>query len=264
MSVQRATVLAIDDDRAQLNALRRIAQRDERIELLAADNAIDGMLQLATTRPDVVVMDIFMPGLDGIEACRRIRSTPETRDVRVVLMSAGLTSELESLARDAGASDVLAKPLTADTLAAIARNDRDAQPAPAEHAVELSAPPTQVRGADVLVQMLADAGVEVVFGLPGGAISPVHDALLDSNIRVITTRHEAGAMFAAAGYARSTGKLGVVAVTSGPGALNALTGSRRRGATAFPCCSSSAKCRARSTARACCKTARRTGCRSSK
>ncbi len=72
--------------------------------------------------------------------------------------------------------------------------------------------------------MLAAAGVDVVFGLPGGAISPVHDALLDQDIRVITTKHEAGAMFAAAGYAQTTGKLGVVAVTSGPGALNAMTG----------------------------------------
>lgn len=82
----------------------------------------------------------------------------------------------------------------------------------------------KARGADVLVSMLAAAGVEVVFGLPGGAISPVHDALLDSPIRSVTTRHESGAMFAAAGYAHATGKLAVVAVTSGPGCLNAMTG----------------------------------------
>ncbi|MBC7974991.1 MAG: acetolactate synthase large subunit, partial [Myxococcales bacterium] len=74
-----------------------------------------------------------------------------------------------------------------------------------------------MRGADLLVEMLAAAGVEVVFGLPGGAISPVHDALIDSGLRVITTRHESGAMFAAAGYSRATGRLAVVAVTSGPG-----------------------------------------------
>jgi acetolactate synthase I/II/III large subunit len=80
------------------------------------------------------------------------------------------------------------------------------------------------RGADLLVSMLSTAGVDVVFGLPGGAISPVHDALIDHSIRVITTKHEANAMFAAAGYAHTTGKLGVVAVTSGPGALNCMTG----------------------------------------
>lgn len=81
------------------------------------------------------------------------------------------------------------------------------------------------RTADILVDVLADAGVEVIFGLPGGPIAPIHDALLDRpDIRTITTRHEAGAIFAAAGYAQATGKLGVVVVTSGPGILNAMTG----------------------------------------
>jgi acetolactate synthase-1/2/3 large subunit len=81
------------------------------------------------------------------------------------------------------------------------------------------------RTADVFVEMLANAGVEVIFGLPGGPIAPIHDALLDRpDIRTITTRHEAGAVFAAAGYAQATGKLAVAVVTSGPGILNALTG----------------------------------------
>ncbi len=65
----------------------------------------------------------------------------------------------------------------------------------------------------------------MVFGLPGGAISPMHDALLDHpQVRVVTTRHEADAVFAAAGYCRVTGKPCVVLVTSGPGILNAMTG----------------------------------------
>jgi len=73
--------------------------------------------------------------------------------------------------------------------------------------------------------VLAEAGVEVVFGLPGGPISPLHDALLDApSIRVVTTRHESGALFAAAGYAHTSGRLGVAAGTSGPGVLNAMTG----------------------------------------
>lgn len=81
------------------------------------------------------------------------------------------------------------------------------------------------RTADVLADVLAQAGVEVVFGLPGGTIAPIFDALMDHpEIRVVTTKHEAGAMFAAAGYARTTGKLGVVMVTSGPGITNSLTG----------------------------------------
>src|SRR4051795_1322244 len=78
------------------------------------------------------------------------------------------------------------------------------------------------RVADVLIDVLVESGVDVVFGLPGGAIGPLNDALLDHpGIRVITTRHESGALFAAAAYARTTGKIGVVMVTSGPGILNA-------------------------------------------
>jgi acetolactate synthase I/II/III large subunit len=84
---------------------------------------------------------------------------------------------------------------------------------------------TERRTADVLIDVLVEAGVNVVFGLPGGTIAPLHDALLDRpEIRVITSRHESGAMFAAAGYARMSGRIGVVMVTSGPGVLNAITG----------------------------------------
>jgi acetolactate synthase-1/2/3 large subunit len=82
-----------------------------------------------------------------------------------------------------------------------------------------------VRAADALVDGLIAGGVELVFGLPGGAISPMYDAFLDHpEVRVVTTRHEAGAIFAAAGYCRATNKPCVVMVTSGPGILNALTG----------------------------------------
>src|SRR5262245_14312026 len=87
-----------------------------------------------------------------------------------------------------------------------------------------SAPATR-RTADVLVDARASAGVGTVFVLPGGPISPIHDALMDrKDMRVITTRHESGAMFAACGYAHTSGRLGVAAVTSGPGVLNAMTG----------------------------------------
>lgn len=81
------------------------------------------------------------------------------------------------------------------------------------------------RSADLVVDQLAQAGADVVFGLPGGAISPVFDALLDRpDLKLVTTKHEAGAVFAAIGHARATGRLGVVVVTSGPGILNTLTG----------------------------------------
>ncbi len=80
-------------------------------------------------------------------------------------------------------------------------------------------------GAEMVVKALVDQGVEVVFGYPGGAVLPIYDALFKQNrLRHILVRHEQGAVHAAEGYARSTGKVGVVLVTSGPGATNAVTG----------------------------------------
>ncbi len=79
-------------------------------------------------------------------------------------------------------------------------------------------------GADVIIEALRRENVEYVFGLPGGAVMPVFDAILDAKINLILTRHEQGATHMADGYARATGKPGVVLVTSGPGATNTVTG----------------------------------------
>ncbi len=80
-------------------------------------------------------------------------------------------------------------------------------------------------GAEVLLRCLREQGVEVIFGYPGGAVLPIYDALFQqSDIRHILVRHEQAAVHAAEGYARSTGRVGVVLVTSGPGATNAVTG----------------------------------------
>jgi acetolactate synthase-1/2/3 large subunit len=80
-------------------------------------------------------------------------------------------------------------------------------------------------GAEILLQALREQGVEVIFGYPGGAVLPIYDALYQQNdIRHILVRHEQAAVHAAEGYARSTGRVGVVLVTSGPGATNAVTG----------------------------------------
>ena len=80
-------------------------------------------------------------------------------------------------------------------------------------------------GAEMVVRALLDQGVDVLFGYPGGAVLPIYDALFhEERLRHILVRHEQGATHAAEGYARSTGKPGVVLVTSGPGATNAVTG----------------------------------------
>ena len=103
--------------------------------------------------------------------------------------------------------------------------DQKTAPA-ADAAIELDT----LTGAEMVIRALVDQGVEVMFGYPGGAVLPIYDALFQDNaqhgerLRHILVRHEQGAAHAAEGYARSTGKPGVVLVTSGPGATNAITG----------------------------------------
>lgn len=81
-----------------------------------------------------------------------------------------------------------------------------------------------LRGAEIVLECLRAEGVELMFGYPGGAIMPLYDALESSGIRHVLTRHEQGAVFAAEGYARVTGNVGVALATSGPGATNLVTG----------------------------------------
>jgi acetolactate synthase-1/2/3 large subunit len=99
---------------------------------------------------------------------------------------------------------------------------------PAQQPATQSKPKTQplINGADILVEALIRQGVDTVFAYPGGASMPMHQALThrDSQLRTILPRHEQGGVFAAEGYARSTGKVGVCMATSGPGATNLVTG----------------------------------------
>ena len=95
----------------------------------------------------------------------------------------------------------------------------------------------QLTGAKILWECLVREGVDTVFGYPGGAILPAYDAMLAYPIRHVLVRHEQGAAHMADGYARASGRVGVVVATSGPGATNLVTGlatakaSRRAGAT---------------------------------
>jgi acetolactate synthase-1/2/3 large subunit len=80
------------------------------------------------------------------------------------------------------------------------------------------------KGAQILVEGLMREGVEVRFGIPGGAVLPIFDVLYDSPINFYLTKHEQGAAHMADGYARATGRVGVCIATSGPGATNLTTG----------------------------------------
>ncbi|WDZ87364.1 acetolactate synthase large subunit [Micromonospora cathayae] len=119
---------------------------------------------------------------------------------------------------------------TPETLAHSARRARttaeptaDRAAAPATPAVPAVGAPLQVSGAGSLVRSLEALGVDVVFGIPGGAILPAYDPLYDSRVRHILVRHEQGAGHAATGYAQATGRVGVCIATSGPGATNLVT-----------------------------------------
>jgi acetolactate synthase-1/2/3 large subunit len=86
-------------------------------------------------------------------------------------------------------------------------------------------PGREMTGAEMVLEVLADQGVKHLFGYPGGAVLPIYDAIFQQKkVEHILVRHEQGAVHAAEGYARSTGKVGCVLVTSGPGATNAVTG----------------------------------------
>jgi acetolactate synthase-1/2/3 large subunit len=80
------------------------------------------------------------------------------------------------------------------------------------------------KGAKIIMEVLKDEGVDIIFGFPGGAVIDIYDELVNTDIRHILVRHEQGAVHAADGYARASGKVGVCLVTSGPGATNTVTG----------------------------------------
>src|SRR4249920_759565 len=97
---------------------------------------------------------------------------------------------------------------------------------PKQKAMVKESSPEKISGSEILLRSLVEEGVETIFGYPGGAIMPVYDALYHYNDRLehILVRHEQGAIHAAQGYARTSGKTGVVFATSGPGATNLVTG----------------------------------------
>ena len=98
-AIRPVRVIVVDDDALQLRALERRTRDSTHVELIAIDNAIDALLAVGSLEPDLVVIDVFMPGLDGLEACRRIKSNAKTKDVQVVLASAAMSADLEAAAR---------------------------------------------------------------------------------------------------------------------------------------------------------------------
>jgi CheY-like chemotaxis protein len=117
VNAAKKRLLVVDDDAKQLAAIARALKgQGHRIELRTVDNGIDALVQVGAFAPNVVVLDVFMPGLDGVEVCKHLKKMSETTDVKVVITSGQLTAKIEEEARAAGAARCLNKPLELEQL----------------------------------------------------------------------------------------------------------------------------------------------------
>lgn len=115
----RRRLVVVDDDQKQLGALRRVLKPyADRIELKTVDNGIDALVLVGAFKPQVVVIDVFMPEVSGIEVCRRLTTNPRTKNTQIIIASGQLTPEVEQQAIEAGAHRCLHKPLAHKTLLA--------------------------------------------------------------------------------------------------------------------------------------------------
>jgi excisionase family DNA binding protein len=113
----RRRLLVVDDDTAQLKAVGRSLKRyADRVEAILVDNGIDALISIGARRPHAVVLAAALPGLDGVEVCRRLKANQDTSDIAVVLVVSHLTANVEEGARRAGARQVVRKPLDVPVL----------------------------------------------------------------------------------------------------------------------------------------------------
>lgn len=111
-AMSRRRLLIVDDNQKHLEAIkRRFKQHADRVELAVAGNGIDALVQVGAFKPHLVVIDVFMGELDGLEVCRRLKSNPDTKAIDVIVTSGQLTEAIESDAKKAGAVSCLAKPI---------------------------------------------------------------------------------------------------------------------------------------------------------
>lgn len=109
---QAKRLLLIDDDAAFLRTTRRaLKQSFPDLEIEIAEGAVEGLLKIGTDKPDAVLLDAMMPGMDGVEACRQIRQNPNTAEIVVIALTGRLDDELTASFKTAGATACLRKPL---------------------------------------------------------------------------------------------------------------------------------------------------------
>ncbi len=113
----RVRVLIVDDDAKQLASLERVLKPyAARIDVALCTNGIEALVKIGSFRPQMIVCDIYMPHLDGLEVCRKLRANAETESIDIILATAQLTPELEKKAHEAGARRVTSKPVNVDLI----------------------------------------------------------------------------------------------------------------------------------------------------
>jgi excisionase family DNA binding protein len=114
---ERKSLLLVDDDALYLRSLRRsLTRADRSLQVEACTSGVEALILIGARKPDVVVLDVFMPGIDGIEVCEKIKSNPETQNTMVIAVTGRPSSGLEKKVTKAGASAFLAKPFKAAQL----------------------------------------------------------------------------------------------------------------------------------------------------
>ena len=111
----RQRLLIVDDDAKQLASLE-LKPYASRIDVALCTNGIEALVKVGSFRPHMIVLDVYMPHLDGLEVCRKLRANAETQAIDVVMATAQLTSELEKKALEAGARRVMSKPVHVDVI----------------------------------------------------------------------------------------------------------------------------------------------------
>ncbi len=113
----RRRLLVVDDDATQLKALARAFKRfADKVAVVTVSNGIDALVLVGSFRPHFVLLDVFMPGVDGLEVCRRLKANPETSSIGVVIVTGNLTPTIKRKALEAGALRCLEKPINAEAV----------------------------------------------------------------------------------------------------------------------------------------------------
>ncbi len=114
---KKTSLLIVDDEDAIRTVLRLILVRAG-YDVFEAENGEEALLKVAKEKPDLIILDVMMPGMDGIEVCQKLRSDPETAELPVIMLSAKTGSYYRNRSEDAGATKYLTKPIAADQLLA--------------------------------------------------------------------------------------------------------------------------------------------------